>query len=185
MPQGRRSLPSPGDSIISPDLRFLFSHPAHFFALGAGAGLSPRAPGTVGTLVSFPLFVLLMQLPGRSWIFAALVVALVAGIGLCGKTGADLGDDDHGAIVWDEMVAFCLLLAWVPATAAGWAAAFVLFRFFDILKPWPIRQLETLMSRSTFPGGGSGWWKGLGVMLDDLLAAAYALLLIEATLWLI
>jgi phosphatidylglycerophosphatase A len=169
-------------SIISPDRRFLIAHPAHFFALGLGAGLTPKAPGTFGTLAAFPLFLLLQALP-LFWQWTALALAFFAGIRICQTAGEALGVADHGAIVWDEIVAFCLLLTLVPAGAGWWAAAFVLFRFFDILKPWPIRQVEAGF-RDAPPAWGTTWWSGLGVMLDDLLATAYALMTIEILTWL-
>lgn len=146
-----------------PRAGLLWSHPAHLVAFGFGAGLAPFAPGTWGTAAAWPLGWLLGAAP------PALALALVAalfflGIWACGVTGAHLGVHDHGAMVWDEIVAFLLMLAVVPH-ALGWqAAAFVLFRAFDIAKPPPIRWLER-----RYAGG-------FGVMLDDLVAAGYALL---------
>ena len=141
---------------------FLLSSPVHFVALGLGTGLSPRAPGTVGTLVGFPLFFLLSPLPLAAQV-AALIVFFVGGCVLCEITGKALGVADHGGIVWDEIVAFCAVLMTVPNDWAWWATAFVAFRFFDIVKPMPI-----------------GWFdrrykNGFGVMFDDVLAAAYAI----------
>jgi phosphatidylglycerophosphatase A len=170
-------------SITSPDRRFLIGHPAHFFALGLGAGLAPKAPGTVGTLAAFPLFLVLDTLP-PFWQWTALALAFLTGIRICQTAGEALGVADHGAIVWDEIVAFCLLLAAVPAGFGWWMAAFVLFRFFDILKPWPIRQVEAHFCDAPPPAWGRAWWSGLGVMLDDLLAAACALVIIEILRWL-
>jgi len=149
-------------SIMKPTLAFLFQHPAHFFGLGFGAGLAPNAPGTFGTLVAFPIFFLLLGLP--AWIYWAVVLAtLLAGPWICGRTGQALGVHDHGGIVWDEIAAFLLVLGFAPLTWSGMLAAFVLFRLFDIWKPFPIDWLDARM------GGG------IGVMLDDVLAAVYAI----------
>lgn len=148
-----------------PSAQFAFSHPAHFIALGFGAGLSPRAPGTAGTLLAIALW----------WMFGGgeprlllAVLALLFGVGVwaCGVTGRHLGVPDHGAMCWDEVVAFLLVLALVPDHPWWQAAAFCLFRAFDILKPAPIRQME-----QRFKGG-------FGVMVDDLLAAGYTLLVL-------
>lgn len=145
-----------------PDLRFLVAHPAHFIALGFGAGLAPFAPGTFGTLVAIPIAWLAGQwLPTLVIPFCAIPLFFV-GWWACEVTGRDLGVADHGAMVWDEVVAFLPLaaLAW----ASPWlvALAFVLFRIFDIWKPYPIRLLERDVKG------------GLGVMIDDLVAGFYA-----------
>ena len=150
----------------SPDFRFLFAHPAHFIAFGFGAGLAPKAPGTWGTLAAFPLYFAMRLLPdGDYWALAALFC--VAGIWICGRTGRALGVHDHGGIVWDEIAAFLLVLPFAPPAWWGYLSAFALFRLFDIWKPYPIGWLDARV------GGG------LGVMLDDLLAAGYAI----AVLW--
>lgn len=156
-----------------PSWRFLWSHPAYLLAFGFGAGLSPRAPGTVGTLIGFPLFWLLAQVPGRPAQLVLLAAAFGAGIWICGRTGKALGIEDFGGIVWDEIVAFALVLVFTPRSVLWFAVAFGLFRLFDIVKPFPIRQLERRV-----PGG-------LGVMLDDLLAAGYTLAVMMGLLWLV
>ncbi len=139
--------------------------PVHWLALGFGSGLSPRAPGTAGTLVAFPLHALLLLLPWPA--HAGLVaVACVVGIWICGESARRLGVHDHPAIVWDEIAAFLVVLALIPQSPAWWLAAFVAFRVFDILKPWPIREADHSLHG------------GLGIMLDDILAAFYALLLL-------
>lgn len=143
---------------------FLFLHPAHFVALGFGAGLSPWAPGTFGTLVAIPIALLLRANGGDLAYLAACAVLFAAGTWASGVTGRALGVPDHGGIVIDEVVAFLLVLFFTGTDAPRIAIAFVLFRFFDIVKPPPIRQLDAAMKT------------GLGVMLDDLLAAGYALL---------
>jgi phosphatidylglycerophosphatase A len=154
---------------LRPRAAFAFSHPAHVLAFGFGAGLARIAPGTAGTLAAWPLG---WWLAGSASPAAMLVLAgalFMVGVWCCGVTGAHLGVSDHGAMVWDEMVAFLLVLAIVPRELAWQAAAFLAFRFFDIAKPPPIRWLERRLRG------------GLGVMLDDLLAAGYALLALAAT----
>ena len=133
-----------------------------FLAFGLGAGLSRYAPGTVGTVVAVPIAVLLKQLPPP--LFWILWVALTAaGVWFCEKASRRLGRKDPGGIVWDEMVGFWLLAGILPFDPAWWLAGFLAFRLFDIAKPWPIRGLERRL--------GGGW----GIMLDDLVAALYAL----------
>ena len=151
---------------IPPNLKFLLSHPSHFFALGFGSGLSPKAPGTAGTLVAFPLFFLLTLAPENTQLMI-LAFLFVIGIPLCTQAGNALGVSDHGSIVWDEIVAMMLVLHFTPATPLGWVIAFVLFRLFDIWKPFPIRQCDAKLKG------------GFGVMFDDLLAAIYAIICLE------
>ncbi|MBK1721647.1 phosphatidylglycerophosphatase A family protein [Thiocystis violacea] len=157
---------------IKPDWRLISSNPAHFLAFGLGTGLSPKAPGTVGTLVGFPLYFALaavLPLPG---VLGALLLAFVVGVKLCDLAGQAVGEVDHGGIVWDEIVAMALVLCFTPAGLGWWIAAFAAFRFFDILKPWPIRYFDR------------HWKNGFGVMFDDLLAAGYAIVVIVlAHLW--
>src|ERR1700674_3179039 len=131
------STTSPG-----PDARFLLAHPAHFIALGFGSGLAPRAPGTFGTLAAIALYwVLAMALPPLAIAFLAIPLFFV-GVWACDVTGRDLGVQDHSAMVWDEIVAFLPLAALSSASLALQLVAFVLFRVFDIWKPFPIRELE-------------------------------------------
>ncbi len=155
----------------SPSLKLLFSHPAHCCSLGFGSGLFPKAPGTAGSLLAIPLF-LLAPAP-ISLIHALVVIALLflLGVWCCGLTGKALGVSDHSAIVWDEMVAMWLILALIPHTAAWITAGFLLFRLFDIWKPFPIRQFDARLKG------------GFGVMFDDLLAAIYALAVLKGLLW--
>jgi phosphatidylglycerophosphatase A len=123
--------------------------------------LVPKAPGTFGTLAGFAVYWLLTWLPAPAF-WPALLALFLLGIWICSVTGRALGVADHGAMVWDEIVAFALVLAFAPPTLAWWVAAFALFRLFDIWKPFPIRYFDR-----TVKGG-------FGVMFDDLLAAGYA-----------
>ena len=150
-----------------PALRQLaFSTPWGFLALGFGSGLFRIAPGTAGTVVAIPLAVMLSALPP----LIAVVVVLslfVVGIPLCRATATAMGQSDPGAIVWDEIVGFMLVAVLIPPGWAWLAAAFVVFRFFDIFKPWPIGWLE----RRTHGG--------FGIMLDDVVAALYVIALLR------
>jgi len=151
-------------SATAPTPRFLVGHPAHFIALGFGAGLAPRAPGTFGTLLAIPLAVALRTYASDTTFLAVIVVLGVAGVWAAEVTGRALGVPDHGAIVIDEVVAFLLVLWFVGIEPLRIAVAFVIFRVFDIVKPPPIRQLDAALKN------------GVGVMLDDLVAAGYTLL---------
>lgn len=140
-------------------------HPVHLFALGFGSGCSPCVPGTTGTLVGVLIYLPLQQL---DWLIYLVLVAVLflAGIWLCGQTARDLKVHDHGAIVWDEIVGYLVTMFLAPT---GWIwvlLGFVLFRLFDIWKPWPIRMIDRDL------GGG------LGIMLDDVLAGIYSLVCI-------
>jgi phosphatidylglycerophosphatase A len=148
---------------MKPDRQFLFAHPAHFIAFGFGAGLAKKAPGTWGTLVALPLFfaLQLFGVPIITW----LTIALLFGVGVWASAvaGKALGVADHGGIVIDEVVAFMLVLAITPKTWLWVLFAFLLFRFFDIVKPWPISLADKKIKG------------GFGVMFDDLLAALFAM----------
>jgi len=141
---------------------------AGFLAFGFGSGLSRYAPGTMGTLAAVPFAFLLKSLPAVAF-WVLLTGLFLLGVRICTTSSSRLGQHDPGGIVWDEMVAYWLTIAFLPVSWPWWLAAFVLFRFFDILKPWPIRWVE-----NRFSGG-------LGIMLDDIIAALYAM----AILWLI
>ena len=155
-----------------PNFKLLLSQPAHFCSLGFGSGLAPKAPGTFGTIVGLPLFWLIA---GYTFNAQLLIIAalFIVGIYCCDKTGKALGVADHGAIVWDEIVAMMLVLAFSPPSWLDWVVAFLLFRLFDIWKPFPIRQLDAKLKN------------GFGVMFDDLLAAIYAILSLKIILWII
>ncbi len=154
-----------------PNLKLLFQHPAFFFGLGFGSGLAKKAPGTFGTLIGLPLFWLIASysFPLQLCIIAAL---FVIGIYFCSTTGKALGVADHGGIVWDEIVAMMLVLTCTPMLWKWWLAAFLLFRLFDIWKPYPIRQCDAKLKG------------GFGVMFDDLLAAIYTIACLRILLWL-
>ena len=147
-----------------PTVHFLFRHPAHFVALGGGAGLARHAPGTVGTLVAFPLAWLLREFTGDTGFVIGMCAALAGGVWAAHVTGQALGAADHGCIVIDEIAAFLIVLFLVGPDLRREALAFVLFRAFDIVKPPPIRALDAALKN------------GVGVMLDDVLAAAYTLI---------
>ncbi|MGA9165112.1 MAG: phosphatidylglycerophosphatase A [Thiobacillus sp.] len=157
-----------------PDLKFLLAHPAHLIAFGFGSGLAPRAPGTVGTLLGLPLFWLIAAAaPDRPNQIILLLAAFLLGVWACGRTGRALGVADHGGMVWDEIVAFALVLSFTPAGWTWMALAFALFRLFDILKPWPIRMADRNLKN------------GFGVMFDDLLAAGFAMAVLKGLQWLV
>jgi phosphatidylglycerophosphatase A len=147
-----------------PTLRFLFSHPAHFLALGFGSGLAPFAPGTFGTLVAIPIAWELRAVTGDAGFALAIAALFAMGVWASAVTARDLGVADHGAIVVDEVAAFLLVLFFVGLEPVRVAVAFLLFRFFDIVKLPPAREIDR------------HWHGGLGVMLDDVVAAGYALL---------
>ncbi len=144
-------------------------NPVHLLAFGFGSGLAPRAPGTLGTVAAMPFCYILLLLP--QWYPVVLVVSFGLGIWLCGRTATDMGVHDHGGIVWDEFVGMWLTIApliygLVPTQWWSLVAAFVLFRLFDILKPWPIAWLDRRVDG------------GLGIMIDDVLAGIYAALVL-------
>ena len=147
-----------------PTLRFLLSHPAHFVALGFGAGLAPFAPGTFGTLVAIPIAWGLWKVGGDAGFALAIVALFALGTWASAVTARNLGVPDHGGIVIDEVAAFLLVLFFVGAEPIRVGVAFVLFRFFDIVKLPPARHIDR------------DWHGGLGIMLDDLVAAGYALI---------
>ena len=149
----------------------VLTDPVHFLAFGFGTGLAPVAPGTVGSLLGVLLAWLTLDLglPAQIGIAAALIAA---GVWICGESSRRLGVHDHGGIVWDEIAGMYVTLLVAAPTLTAWALGFVLFRAFDIVKPWPIRDLDHRL------GGGSG------IMLDDLVAALYAAILLALQGWL-
>lgn len=151
---------------VQPDARFMRVRLSRIIAFAGGAGLAPFAAGTVGTLWAWVVFAL-----GSIWIAPATWLAIVAvgfgaGVWACGRAARDLGVDDHGAIVWDEVVAFWLVLAVLPPSFGWQLAGFALFRLLDIAKPPPVRWFDRNLKG------------GLGVMADDLVAAFVTLLVL-------
>ena len=143
------------------DARTVLTDPVHLLAFGFGTGLAPKAPGTVGSLPGIALAWLTLPL-AMEWRIGVLVALVLAGIWICGESARRIGVHDHPGIVWDEIAGMYMVLLVVPPQIGGWALAFGLFRLFDIWKPWPIRDLDHRLSG------------GLGIMLDDLVAALYA-----------
>ncbi|WP_281891335.1 phosphatidylglycerophosphatase A [Limnohabitans sp. TEGF004] len=152
--------------------RFLLSHPAHFIALGAGSGLSRLAPGTAGTLWAWAVFLLLQIWLTPLQMGVLIAASTLVGWWACTITAQHMGVADPGAIVWDEVIAFWLVLWLVtPTTFWGQLSAFVLFRYFDAAKPGPVRWADSLFK-------GFGWCGGWGIIFDDLVAAFCTLLVI-------
>ncbi len=153
---------------MTKEAHFNLSNPVHFLALGFGSGLIKPAPGTWGTLAAIPLyFLIIVFISSASFLYLGLIlVGFLAGIYLCGKTATDAGVHDHGSIVWDEIIGFLITMAFVPVTWVNLALGFVLFRVFDILKPWPIKLLDRHVHG------------GFGIMVDDVLAGIFAWLIL-------
>ncbi len=144
----------------------VFGNPVHFLAFGFGTGLAPKAPGTFGTLAAIPPYLLMVHLP--LWAFiAVIIVGFVVGVYLCDKTSEDMGVHDHGGIVWDEMVGFWITMLAVPFGILWIVAGFLLFRLFDIWKPWPISLADKHVHG------------GFGIMIDDVIAGVYALIVMQ------
>ncbi len=157
--------------------RFMTAHPAHWIALGFGSGLAPRAPGTVGTLWAWATFLLLEpHLRDSQWALL-LVTGTVVGCWASTATARHLGVSDPGAIVWDEILAFWLVL-WLVTPASVWAqlGAFLLFRYFDAAKPGPVAWADSLFKLR--PSERIGWRQGVGILLDDFVAALCTLVVI-------
>jgi len=151
--------------------RIVMKDPVHILAFGFGTGLAPVAPGTFGSLPGLLLFWLTLDFGLYVQVALAVAIAL-AGIWICGESARRIGVHDHGGIVWDEIVGMYVTLLAAPLSVAGWVLAFVLFRVMDIVKPWPIRDLDHSMRG------------GVGIMLDDLAAALYAAILLGSYRWL-
>ena len=163
-----------------PSAAFLLRHPAHAIALGFGSGLSPRAPGTVGTLWAWVAFLVLDRWLGAAGWGLVIVLSLFVGQWACTLTAQHMNIADPGAIVWDEVVAFWIVL-WLVTPSGFWTqfVAFVLFRFFDAAKPGPVRWADALFKRAaTQP---IGWRQGFGILFDDLVAAFCTLIVMA--LW--
>lgn len=152
--------------------RVSMKNPVHFCALGFGSGLIPLMPGTFGSLAAIPL-ILLLAPAGNVIFITATILSSIAGVYFCGKTATDMGVHDHGSIVWDEVAGMLLTFLFVPLSMSTLIAGFVLFRIFDILKPWPIGPVD-----KTVHGG-------LGIMLDDILAGIMACVCLHGLIWLV
>lgn len=149
-----------------------WGNPLHLLAFGLGSGAVPIAPGTAGTVVAIPIYLLIEPLPALHYLLLTGLLFLL-GIPLCGRVSRDLDVHDHGGIVWDEWVGLLVTLWLVPS---GWwwiVSGFILFRLFDILKPWPIAWLDRHVSG------------GLGIMVDDLVAGLYGFALIQIAAYLL
>lgn len=145
-------------------------NPVHFAAFGFGSGCSPKAPGTVGTLAAVPLYLLIQDLP-LTFYLMILVVGFALGVWFCQKASDALGVHDHGGIVWDEFVGYWITMIAAPAGLIWVVLGFVLFRLFDIWKPQPVRWFDKRVHG------------GLGIMLDDVVAGIYALLVLQGIAW--
>jgi len=144
-----------------PDIHFMRSDVYHLLALGFGSGLARRAPGTWGTLAAIPLWLPIAML-GFYWQLLVVTLAFLLGIAVCERTTKNLGSHDHGSIVWDEFVGFWLTMLFLPSGYQSILIGFLLFRLFDIAKPWPIRLADRHVHG------------GFGIMLDDVIAAVFA-----------
>ncbi|WP_022941307.1 phosphatidylglycerophosphatase A family protein [Psychromonas hadalis] len=149
------------------DLKGLkLSNPLHLAAVGFGSGLASKAPGTFGTLAAVPLYYLLSFLSLESYIIILIVTSLL-GFWFCHVTSRDMGVHDHKAIVWDEFVGYWITMVTVPFSLQWAVVGFILFRFFDILKPWPISWLDKKMQG------------GFGIMIDDIVAGIFAAICLQ------
>lgn len=147
-------------------------NPVHFLALGFGSGLIPLMPGTFGSLAAIPILLAMSFVD--IYVFLAITLAsFLIGIYLCGKTANDMRMHDHGSIVWDEIAGMMVVFIAIPITTLNIIIGFLLFRFFDILKPWPIRVFDKKVHG------------GFGIMIDDIVAGAMACLCMHALIYFI
>ncbi|MDD3518291.1 MAG: phosphatidylglycerophosphatase A [Chromatiales bacterium] len=156
--------------IPPPPARTVLTDPVHFLAFGFGSGLSPVAPGTFGTLAAIPLWWLVQGLPLWTYLLITLLVTLV-GFWLCGESARRLDVHDHPGIVWDEIAGFLVTMIAAPAGWPWLLAGFLLFRLFDIVKPWPARWFDRRLHT------------GAGIVLDDVVAGLYAFLVLQGAAW--
>jgi len=156
--------------MTNPSFKQLLTNPNHFFAFGFGSGLAPKAPGTFGTLAAVPIYWLIQDL---AWpIYGTwLIVTFALGIYWCDRSSKQLGVHDHGGIVWDEFVGYWITMFLAPKSWLWILVGFVLFRFFDIIKPWPINWLDRKVDG------------GFGIMIDDVLAGVYAFIVLQACVY--
>ncbi|OIQ46775.1 MAG: phosphatidylglycerophosphatase A [Gammaproteobacteria bacterium MedPE] len=142
-------------------------NPIHFLALGFGSGLAPKAPGTFGTLAALPLYFLMMNLSLPVFVAITLIITIV-GFWICDIAAKDMQVHDHGAIVWDEVAGMLITMIAAPVGLLPLVVGFALFRFFDIIKPWPIKLLDRHVKG------------GFGIMIDDVLAGVFAAICLQA-----
>ena len=162
---------------IRPTAAFMLRHPAHAIALGFGSGLSPKAPGTVGSLWGWASWLLIQNSLSLTTQAALILVSLVIGWWACTLTARHMGVSDPGSIVWDEIVAMWLILfLLMPAGFMAQLSAFLLFRFFDAVKPGPVAWADRLFK-------GFGWRGGWGILFDDLVAALCTLIVLALWRW--
>jgi len=151
-------------------VNFNLANPVQFLALGFGSGLAPKAPGTFGTLAAVPLFLLMSDLSPLIYGLLVLFVC-ITGIYICGKAAEDVGVHDHGAIVWDEFAGFFITMFMVPVSWQSVLVGFILFRVFDIAKPYPISVADKKLTG------------GFGIMFDDVLAGLFALAIMQTLVY--
>jgi len=150
--------------------KLIFSNPIHLLAFGFGSGLAPKAPGTFGTIACLPLYWLLSDLSHIYYLLACVIVSLI-GIFICGYTAKALKTHDHPGIVWDEFAGFFITMIGISFSWFNVLLGFILFRIFDIWKPWPISWLDSKVSG------------GLGIMIDDIVAGIFSLLILHSILY--
>lgn len=156
--------------MINPTFKQVLTNSSHFFAFGFGSGLAPKAPGTFGTLAAVPIYWLIQDLSWPIYI-TWLIVTFALGVYWCDRSSQQLGVHDHGGIVWDEFVGYWITMFLAPTGWLWMLLGFLLFRFFDIIKPWPINWLDRKVSG------------GFGIMIDDVLAGIYALIVLQACVY--
>jgi len=148
------------------DHQQLFAHPANFLAMGFGSGLSKYAPGTAGSVVAIPIFLAMSWANPIAYV-GIVVLLFIVGVWCCGRSAGLLGTHDHPAIVWDEIVGMLIALFLIPVSPLYLLLGFLLFRFFDIVKPWPIGWVDRRVDG------------GMGIMLDDVIAGLMSLLILQ------
>lgn len=148
----------------------IMRNPVQLLAVGFGSGFMPKAPGTAGTLAAVPIALLIAALP---LLGQCIALALIIGLGcyVCGAAAEFLGVEDPGIVVWDEIAGFCVAMFLVPASAATICLGFLMFRLFDILKPWPISKVERSLSG------------GVGIMMDDVVAGALTCVILHGIVY--
>lgn len=148
----------------------VWRNPKHFIAFGFGSGASPVMPGTMGTVVGIFFFITMADATFWNYL-SILLVFFAVGVWLCGSTASDLKVHDHPGIVWDEIVGYLITMIGLPLSWPWILAGFIAFRLFDIFKPWPIKWIDEKVQ--------GGW----GIMLDDVLAGIYALIILQFVAW--